>query len=215
MISVVVPAYNEAALLGTTVRDMVDGLRALDLEFELHIVENGSTDGTPAVATRIAEALAEVEVHSMRTANYGEALRTGLAVQARIGVNPFKYGVVGSSDTHNAGAPYEEQFYFGKIEGEKYLRYCPNAKHNLAGTDARESLTAFYESVLHGGRRPVFSWTKQKDGSLLVRVKDRPSEVNLWQATNPKAREIQPAALIYNDLVDNVTRSGIVERLYK
>jgi len=33
--------------------------------------------------------------------------------------------------------------------------------------------------------------------------------------TNPKAREIQPAALIYNDLVDNVTRSGLVERLYK
>ena len=28
MISVVVPAYNEAALLGTAVRDMVDGLRA-------------------------------------------------------------------------------------------------------------------------------------------------------------------------------------------
>ena len=33
--------------------------------------------------------------------------------------------------------------------------------------------------------------------------------------TNPKAREIQPAALIYNDLVENVARSGIVERLYK
>jgi len=87
--------------------------------------------------------------------------------------------------------PDNSQFYFGKIEGEKYLRYCPNAKHNLAGTDARESLTAFYESVLHGGRRPVFSWTKQKDGSLVVRVKDRPSEVNLWQATNPKARDFR------------------------
>ena len=27
--------------------------------------------------------------------------------------------------------------------------------------------------------------------------------------------EIQPAALVYNDLVDNVARSGIVQRLYK
>jgi glycosyltransferase involved in cell wall biosynthesis len=78
MISVVVPAYNEAALLGSAVRSMVDGLRALGDDFEVHIVENGSTDGTPAVAARIALEVPEVEVHSMRTANYGEALRTGL-----------------------------------------------------------------------------------------------------------------------------------------
>jgi glycosyltransferase involved in cell wall biosynthesis len=78
MISVVVPAYNEAALLGTAVRDMVDGMRTLDLEFEVHVVENGSTDGTPTIAARIGEAVPEVEVHTMRVANYGEALRTGL-----------------------------------------------------------------------------------------------------------------------------------------
>jgi glycosyltransferase involved in cell wall biosynthesis len=78
MISIVVPAYNEAALLGSAVRSMVDGLRAFGRPFELHIVENGSTDGTPTIAARIAEAVPEVEVHSMRTANYGEALRTGL-----------------------------------------------------------------------------------------------------------------------------------------
>lgn len=78
MISIVVPAYNEAALLGATVRDLVDGLRAIGEPFELHIVENGSTDGTPMVAARIAEAVPEVEAHTMRAANYGEALRTGL-----------------------------------------------------------------------------------------------------------------------------------------
>jgi PhoPQ-activated pathogenicity-related protein len=87
--------------------------------------------------------------------------------------------------------PDNSQFYFSKIEGEKHLRYCPNAKHNLAGTDARESLVAFYDAVLHGRERPVFSWIKQKDGSLVVKVKDRPSEVNLWQATNPKARDFR------------------------
>ncbi|MBK5288830.1 MAG: glycosyltransferase [Acidimicrobiia bacterium] len=78
MISVVVPAYNEAALLGQTVRELVDGLRALGDPFELHIVENGSTDGTPTVLRQIAEAVPEVQAHSMRVANYGEALRTGL-----------------------------------------------------------------------------------------------------------------------------------------
>ena len=78
VISVVVPAYNEAALLGSTVRALVDGLRAAGEPFEVHIVENGSTDGTPTVAARIVEALPEVELHTMRVANYGEALRTGL-----------------------------------------------------------------------------------------------------------------------------------------
>ena len=33
--------------------------------------------------------------------------------------------------------------------------------------------------------------------------------------TNPKAREIQPSALVYNSLVESVARSGIVEQLYK
>jgi len=87
--------------------------------------------------------------------------------------------------------PDNSQFYFNELEGEKYLRYVPNAKHNLAGTDARESLQAFYEAVLNGKHRPQFSWKKQKDGSITVTVKDKPREVNLWQATNPKARDFR------------------------
>jgi glycosyltransferase involved in cell wall biosynthesis len=78
MISIVMPAYNEAAMLEASVRDVVDGMRALGSPFEVHIVENGSTDGTPAVARRLAEQIPEVATHSMRVADYGEALRTGL-----------------------------------------------------------------------------------------------------------------------------------------
>ncbi len=64
-------------------------------------------------------------------------------------------------------------------------------KHNLAGSDAVDSLIAFYQAVVTGKPRPRFSWTKQKDGSLIVKVVDKPSEVYLWQATNPESRDFR------------------------
>ena len=87
--------------------------------------------------------------------------------------------------------PDNAQFYFHALEGEKHVRYVPNAKHNLAGSDARESLTAYYQSVLDGKARPRFAWKKNADGSLRVEVQDRPAEVYLWQATNTKARDFR------------------------
>ena len=43
-----------------------------------------------------------------------QALQRGLAIEEKTGVNPFQFGLVGSSDTHNAGGPVEEDHYFGK-----------------------------------------------------------------------------------------------------
>jgi PhoPQ-activated pathogenicity-related protein len=87
--------------------------------------------------------------------------------------------------------PDNSQFYFPALQGEKYLRYVENAKHNLAGSDARESMLAFYLSVLKNQKRPRFSWTKEQDGALVVKVIDKPQAVNLWQATNPNARDFR------------------------
>jgi PhoPQ-activated pathogenicity-related protein len=87
--------------------------------------------------------------------------------------------------------PDNSQFYYRELPDEKHLRYVPNTKHNLAGTDAVEGLTAFYQAVLNGRPRPRFSWKKEKDGSLVVEVVDRPKEVSLWQATNPEARDFR------------------------
>jgi PhoPQ-activated pathogenicity-related protein len=87
--------------------------------------------------------------------------------------------------------PDNSQFYFKDLQGEKYLRYVPNAKHDLAGSDARESLLAFYQSVLTGKPRPRYTSRKEKDGTLVVETVDQPREVLLWQATNPKARDFR------------------------
>lgn len=83
------------------------------------------------------------------------------------------------------------QFYFKDLPEEKYLRYVPNAKHDLGGSDARESMLAFYQSILNDTPRPKFSWTVTKNGPIRVKVKDLPREVNLWQATNPEARDFR------------------------
>ena len=87
--------------------------------------------------------------------------------------------------------PDNSHFYFSEIPGEKYVRYVENTKHDCRGTDADESVLAFYYSVAHHTPRPKFSFTLEKDGPIRVTVEDVPAEVNLWQATNPKARDFR------------------------
>ena len=87
--------------------------------------------------------------------------------------------------------PDNSRFYFKELQGEKYLRYVPNARHNLGGSDVRESLLAFYQSILANRSRPKFSWVEEADGSLRVTAVDKPRAVNVWRATNPKARDFR------------------------
>jgi hypothetical protein len=46
-----------------------------------------------------------------------EALKTGLMLERKIGVNPYKFGMVGSTDAHTAMAAVEEENFFGKHSG--------------------------------------------------------------------------------------------------
>jgi len=44
-----------------------------------------------------------------------EALKRGLAYEKSLGANPFKFGVIGSTDSHTALSTAEEDNYFGKV----------------------------------------------------------------------------------------------------
>src|SRR5262245_17379038 len=87
--------------------------------------------------------------------------------------------------------PDSSQFYFDALGGEKHLRYVPNTNHGLEKSDAIETVEAFYASVVKGAKRPEFTWTFEKDGSIKVVAKDRPDRVLLWQVTNPDARNFR------------------------
>jgi len=44
-----------------------------------------------------------------------EALKRGLAHEAKLGTNPFKFGLIGSTDTHTSLATTREDNFFGKV----------------------------------------------------------------------------------------------------
>jgi len=44
-----------------------------------------------------------------------EALKRGMAYEAELGTNPFKFGMIGSTDAHTSLASTEEDNYFGKV----------------------------------------------------------------------------------------------------
>jgi len=87
--------------------------------------------------------------------------------------------------------PDSSQFYFNDLPGVKYLRYVPNADHSLKGSDAYQTLQACYNAVLYHLPLPQFSWTLEKGGAIRVTTIDKPTEVKLWQATNPEARDFR------------------------
>jgi PhoPQ-activated pathogenicity-related protein len=87
--------------------------------------------------------------------------------------------------------PESSQYYFDALPGIKYLRYVPNADHSLRGSDALETLAAFYGAVLTGAKLPQFSWKMDEPNSIRVTAKDNPTTVKLWQASNAKARDFR------------------------
>ena len=48
-----------------------------------------------------------------------EALKNGLKMEAKLGMNPYKFGVVGSTDSHTSLATAEEDNFFGKHSGNE------------------------------------------------------------------------------------------------
>lgn len=78
-LSVVLPAHNEVGLLGATVTCLIAGLDDRGLDYEIVIVENGSSDGTLRLARVLAAQLDHLRVLSLPNGDYGAALAAGFA----------------------------------------------------------------------------------------------------------------------------------------
>jgi hypothetical protein len=82
-----------------------------------------------------------------------EALKRGLAIEAKTGINPYKFGMIGSTDSHTALATGDEDNFFGKHSGSE-----PNAKRALQAQNLGNRQGRFGWHYLAGGYAAV--WAK-------------------------------------------------------
>jgi hypothetical protein len=79
----------------------------------------GTSDTHPALSPN--DEWADFEIYQKKgslgfSGNYvREAYLAGLSMQETRGFNPYRFGLIGSSDTHNAAAGYQEDNFYGKI----------------------------------------------------------------------------------------------------
>ena len=133
-ISVVIPAYNEATRLGSTLEQAVDYLSLRNLSYEVLVVDDGSGDGTAEVAERFAG-------RGVRLIRHEHNLGKGAAI--RTGALATRGAEVLLSDA-DASTPIEE---LGKLE-----RHLPEAplvlgSRAVAGADIREH-QPFYRELM-------------------------------------------------------------------
>jgi dolichol-phosphate mannosyltransferase len=80
LLSVVMPAYNEVALVGPTVERLHNALTGAGVRHELIVVDDASGDGTGALLDALASRVAALRVvHRQAPPGVGRAVRAGLA----------------------------------------------------------------------------------------------------------------------------------------
>ena len=91
------------------------------------------------------------------------ALQVGLQQEQKLGVNPFKFGMVGSTDAHTGLAATRDENYWGKFAGtepdpERYKHYVIQA---LSGDD---SLSTFAWEEVSSGLAAVWARENTREG---------------------------------------------------
>jgi glycosyltransferase involved in cell wall biosynthesis len=77
-VSIVIPIFDEEAILHAAVVDLRACLAPLALDYEIVLAENGSRDGTVRIAEQLGQRYPEVRLVRSPEPNYGRALRQGI-----------------------------------------------------------------------------------------------------------------------------------------
>ena len=192
-ISVIIPVYNEER----TIAEIVARVQAVDMETEIIIVDDGSTDGTAAQLKTIDRAFDNVSIFEHEK-NYGKgaALRTGFAAasgeiiiiqDADLEYDPRDYDTLlvpildGRADvvygSRFLGGPQRVLFFWHYV-GNKLVTLLCDAFSNLNLSDMETGYKVFKKEVLADitlksnrfGFEPEFTMKIAKKGFRIYEV---------------------------------------------
>lgn len=129
-VSLVIPAYNESAILPQTLGTVTDKLSALEADYEVVVVDDGSTDATAEVVRTWADPHVRLVSYSPNRGK-GCAVRTGmLAAEGELILctdADLAYGVEVFSDILDRFAATDADLVIGsrRLSAEGYRDYPP------------------------------------------------------------------------------------------
>jgi len=133
-----------------------------------------------------------------------EALKTGLALDRKLSVNPFKFGMIGSTDAHTSLAAVEEDNFFGKHSGvepgphrwEHVVIAAPDPKYTIHGW---QQASAGYAGVwaTENTREAIFDAMKRKETYATTGPRMVVRFFGGWNFTADDARSRLPAGVGY------------------
>ena len=93
------------------------------------------------------------------------------------------------------------QSYLDGLPGDNYMRYVPNAGHmidqgnDILVQDVLSRALVWVTAVVSGAPLPSFTWEFPSPERIVVKTKDHPSAVRVWQASNRNARDFRLEAI--------------------
>jgi glycosyltransferase involved in cell wall biosynthesis len=162
-VSFLVPAYNEAA----TIVDVLEQVDGLDLEKQIVVVDDGSTDGTPELVDKWAKGRANVVVLHQANRGKGAAIRAAIPhadgdiaviqdadleydpADVPALIEPIERGVadVVYGSRLSGGRP-QRAYLFWHLVGNRFLSLLTNVLFNTTISDMETGYKAFRIEVI-------------------------------------------------------------------
>ena len=126
------------------------------------------------------------------------ALKMGLELETKLGTNPYKFGMVGATDSHTALPTAEEENFFGKsttVEPSATRILHPFMKSKLGTVEGYETLASGYQGVwaTENTREAIFDAMERKETYATTGPRIPVRFFGGWEYTDDDLRSRAPA----------------------